>query len=586
MKVHVLQHVPFEGLGSIGPWLDQRGAEISYTRFFANDPLPAIDTVDLLIAMGGPMSVNDETELPWLRAEKQFVRDALAREMPVLGVCLGAQLIASALGERVYPNAVKEIGWFPVQAVPVAAAAFRFPPACTVFHWHGETFDLPAGAVQLARSAGCEHQAFQLKDNVIGLQFHLETTPESAGEMIENCRHELIPAQYIQSEPELRAAAPSRYQAINALMSDVLSHISRVVLAVILSVMASPVLAQEAPLPKVRVVATGGTIAGEQREPGTLGGYDIKKSVNEIVSLIPNVQRYAQVETEQFSNVPSPSITPGHWLKLAQRINSILNERPDLSGIVVTHGTARLEETAFFLYLTIKSDRPVVIVGAQRPPTGISPDGPINLLSAIRVAASPDARGKGVTAVMDDRIISAREVTKVYARGGGFEGREMGTLGIVATSGVEFFYQPVRKHTASSDFDVSALQALPRVGISYSYSGAEGVADAEARAVIVTTTGFAPEEGKYYEALRKKGVIVATTFPSGEQVADAATGPDPALPPVIAVKHLMPTKARILMMLALTRTQKPADIQKIFDSYLAGRWRTQHGPRHQREGRP
>src|SRR5215467_1782657 len=100
-------------------------------------------------------------------------------------------------------------------------------------------------------------------------------------------------------------------------------------------------------LPKVMVIATGGTIAGEQREPGTLGGYDIKKSVNEIVALIPNVQRYAQVETEQFSNVPSPSITPDHWLRLAQRINSLLNERPDLSGIVVTHGTARIEETAF-----------------------------------------------------------------------------------------------------------------------------------------------------------------------------------------------------------------------------------------------
>src|SRR6185503_4482058 len=148
-------------------------------------------------------------------------------------------------------------------------------------------------------------------------------------------------------------------------------------------------------LPKVRVVATGGTIAGEQREPGTLGSYEIKKSVNDIVSLIPNVQRYAEVETEQFSNLPSPSVTPAHWLRLAQRINALLKERPDLAGIVVTHGTARLEETAFFLYLTVKSDRPVVVVGAQRPPTGISPDGPINLLSARRVAAVARQRGDG-----------------------------------------------------------------------------------------------------------------------------------------------------------------------------------------------
>ena len=281
------------------------------------------------------------------------------------------------------------------------------------------------------------------------------------------------------------------------------------------------------------------------------------------------MQRYAEVETEQFSNIPSPSITPAHWLRLAQRINTLFKERPDLAGIVVTHGTARLEETAFFLYLTIKSDRPVVVVGAQRPPTGISPDGPINLLSAIRVAAAPQSRGKGVTAVMDDRIISARDVTKFYARGGGFDAAEMGTLGIVATGGVEFFYQPVRKHTSSSDFDVASIDALPRVGISYSYSGAQGVADLDAKAVIVATTGLAPEEASYYEALRRKGMIVATTFPSGQQIEETGTTASTASPatPVIAVKHLMPTKARILMMLALTRTQDLAAIQKIFDSY-------------------
>ena len=341
----------------------------------------------------------------------------------------------------------------------------------------------------------------------------------------------------------------------------------RVVLTIVFVGIGGLSSAQDKALPKVRVVATGGTIAGEQRDPGTLGGYEIKKSVNEIVALIPNVQRYAQVETEQFSNVGSPSITPDHWLRLAQRINALFKERSDLAGVVVTHGTARLEETAFFLYLAIKSDRPVVVVGAQRPPTGISPDGPINLLSAIRVATAPESRGKGVTVVMDDRIISARDVTKIYARGGGFDGAEMGTLGTVANLGVEFFYQPARKHTASSEFDVTGLEDLPRVGISYSYSGAQGVADLEAKAVIVATTGFAPEEGKYYEQLRKKGVIVAATFPSGEQVDSREPGAAGAPPPVIAVQHLMPTKARILMMLALTKTQNAVEIQKIFDSY-------------------
>src|SRR5206468_3834771 len=140
-------------------------------------------------------------------------------------------------------------------------------------------------------------------------------------------------------------------------------------------------------LPKILVIATGGTIAGEQGEPGTLGGYEIRKPVNEIVAQVPELKRYAQVETEQFSNVPSAYMTPDHWLQLARRINTVFEKRPEISGIVVTHGTDRLEETGFFLHLTVKSDKPVVVVGAQRPPTGISPDGPINLLSAVRVAA-------------------------------------------------------------------------------------------------------------------------------------------------------------------------------------------------------
>src|SRR5262249_33352145 len=167
-------------------------------------------------------------------------------------------------------------------------------------------------------------------------------------------------------------------------------------------------------LPRVLVIATGGTIAGEQGEPGTLAGYEIRKPIAEIVAEVPEVKRYADVDTEQFSNVPSSVITPEQWLLLAKRINSVFDKRSDLAGIVVTHGTDRLEETAFFLHLTIRSDKPVVLVGAQRPPTGISPDGPINLLAAVRVAAAPASRGKGTLVVMDDRIIRARDAEKGF----------------------------------------------------------------------------------------------------------------------------------------------------------------------------
>lgn len=226
MKVLVLQHVPFEGLGSIEGWLAARKAAIDFTRFHRSERLPSPEGVEFLIVLGGPMSVNDEAELPWLRQEKAFVRAAIENGIPVLGICLGAQLIASALGERVYPNTEREIGWFPVEAMPAPADMFRFPEAVHVFHWHGETFDLPSGAVRLARSAGCENQAFQIGRKVIGLQFHLEATAESAASLIENCRHELTSSRFVQSEAVLRDAPDEAYAAANRLMAQVLGYLA------------------------------------------------------------------------------------------------------------------------------------------------------------------------------------------------------------------------------------------------------------------------------------------------------------------------------------------------------------------------
>jgi len=225
MNIHVLQHVAFEGLGSIAAWVKARQAIVSYTRFFEAPDLPALDSIDMLIALGGPMSVNDEDRLPWLAPEKQFIRNAVAREIPILGICLGAQLIAGAMGARVYPNPVKEIGWFPIRAVPVPAGNLRLPQECIAFHWHGETFDLPEGAVHLAKSDGCESQAFQLNRNVIGLQFHLETTLHSASSLLENCRDEIIAGPWIQSEKELRSVPLSSYQTINSVMDEVLAYL-------------------------------------------------------------------------------------------------------------------------------------------------------------------------------------------------------------------------------------------------------------------------------------------------------------------------------------------------------------------------
>ena len=354
---------------------------------------------------------------------------------------------------------------------------------------------------------------------------------------------------------------------------------------------AASAAAPAAPRPKVLLIATGGTIAGVQNAPGTLGAYRAGTlTAEQIIASVPELSRYAEVETEQFSNVASTLVTPEMWVQLAKRINTVLQRR-DLAGVVVTHGTDRLEETAFFLYLTVRSSKPVVVVGAQRPATGISPDGPINLLSAVRTAASPRAVDKGVMVVMDDRILSARESRKLYQRTGGFSTGDMGMLGVVASQGPEFFFAPVRRFGPRSEFDLAGVDTLPRVELTMSYPGGTGPSfTADPVGVVVATTGMTPAEGRAYRALRQRGVVVVTSFTSGENanggggdgppLAPAAAAPaanaapqdsaatrEPPVPPSVTALHLTATKARILLMVALTRTRDPREIQRIFNEY-------------------
>lgn len=222
MKLHYLQHVPFEGLGSIASWAKTRRAQISRTRLFADEALPPAEEIDLLVVMGGPMGVYDECDHPWLVREKEFLKQAMDTDTHVLGICLGAQLIADVLGAKVYPNNHKEIGWFPIEGVqthekigPLLAQAGK------VFHWHGDTYDLPTGATHLAKSHACENQAFSVGDQILALQFHLETTPNAARALIDNCGDEIVDAPYIQPACEI-LTDQHEFERINRLMSECL----------------------------------------------------------------------------------------------------------------------------------------------------------------------------------------------------------------------------------------------------------------------------------------------------------------------------------------------------------------------------
>jgi GMP synthase (glutamine-hydrolysing) len=227
MNIHCLQHVPFEGLGSIGDWIRSGSHQLGATRFYLNDPLPAIEHVDLLVVMGGPMNIYEVEKHSWLVQEKRFIERAIAAHKRVLGICLGAQLVADVLGAKVYANTDKEIGWFPVEIMEQAQLSnlfSAFPTCLDVFHWHGDTFDIPEGAMHVAHSAGCANQAFVYDERVIGLQFHLETTPASAQQIIAHCADELVAGRYIQT-PQVMLGDLHRFDAINQTMLGLLDRL-------------------------------------------------------------------------------------------------------------------------------------------------------------------------------------------------------------------------------------------------------------------------------------------------------------------------------------------------------------------------
>ena len=360
-------------------------------------------------------------------------------------------------------------------------------------------------------------------------------------------------------------------------------HVIAVVVCALLAV-AGLATAQET-VPRVRLVATGGTISN--RNGGRL-------TAEELVKSMPGIERYARPEFEQFSNLASGQLTLDQWLALSKRINELFKSDSDLAGIVVTSGTDTLEELAYFLDLTVRTEKPVVVVGSMRNPSTLGYEGAANLLEGFRVAASPAARNKGALVVLNDEINSAREATKTDAlRLETFQTRGYGVLGVVDSDRVVFYRDVVKRHTSQSEFDLSGVAKLPRVDVIMVYQGADGdlikaAADAGARGIVIAGAGAGATSGTQQEAMAyaaKKGVIVVTTTRTGSgriaprrgnpgaggRGAAPAADPDALTPDeqrrLVAGEDLAPVKARVLLMVALTRTQDPNEIQRIFSEY-------------------
>ncbi|WP_374679549.1 asparaginase [Hydrocarboniphaga effusa] len=340
-------------------------------------------------------------------------------------------------------------------------------------------------------------------------------------------------------------------------------------LALIATALASaPASAQSSagPLPKVRLFTTGGTIQSRGAHRQKLMEYsDGKVTPEQLVNDLPELKEVAQLEYMEISNVGSPSVNTEIQLRLAKEINAWL-AKPESAGAVVTHGTATLEETAYFLNLVVKSDKPVVLVGAMRPFTAVSRDGPFNLYNAVRVAGSPKARGMGVMILLNDEINAARDTTKGNTyRMDTFVARDLGPLGYADSDQIVFYRKPTYRHTSKSEFDVSKLSSLPRVDITYGYQEDDGAAidafvAAGAKGLVLT--------GGDKDAIKRaqdKGVVIVSSDRKGSgRVVESEKS---AAEKRVTSDNLLPMKARILLRLALTKTSDPKEIQRMFNQY-------------------
>ena len=329
--------------------------------------------------------------------------------------------------------------------------------------------------------------------------------------------------------------------------------------------------------PVIAAIGCGGTISSLGRDSTDVLDYPdfgTKLPIDEVLGRYPELAKVADMLPVPFRSVGSTAIGPPEWLELAATIDRLAAERPQLAGFVIPHGTATLEETAYFLNLALKSDKTVVVVGAQRPASALGSDAGMNLLGAVRTVSAPAARGLGVLVVLNDEIHSAREATKTSTyRLQTFRSPDFGLLGHIDGDGVQIYRQPRRRHAPDTEFDIAGLASLPRVDIAYSYGGADGtVVDAlvAAGARGIVSAGLAPGipaplERIALERARGAGVIVVQSSRAGSGRVALRRYLDEA--GMVAADNLNPQKARILLMLALTRTTDIIEMRRMFTVY-------------------
>lgn len=327
--------------------------------------------------------------------------------------------------------------------------------------------------------------------------------------------------------------------------------------------------------PNIIILATGGTIAGAVDSSLQTTGYQAGVlSIESLLQSVPELADLANLESEQIANIDSADMSDEIWLRLAKRVNTLL-KNSNVDGVVITHGTDTMEESAFFLHLVAKSDKPIVFVGAMRPSTALSADGPKNLYNAISLATNPKSQGKGVMVVMNDRIQSARYVSKIHTLNvNAFASPNAGDMGYILDGKAFFYTTPSKPHTLQSEFDIDKLDSLPKVDILYSYANDNSQVAAQAlfnhgtKGLVIAGSGAGSIHKNHKDMLKKlmqNGLVVvqSSRINNGLVIANEA---DSKLG-FISGYDLNPQKARVLLMLALSKTDNNERIAKIFETY-------------------